>query len=64
MRAVKLSAIFAATLALTSAAGAQVLMEKNVSMAMARAIIDGALEQCKNDGFRVVVIVVDRAGQM
>jgi uncharacterized protein GlcG (DUF336 family) len=49
---------------LPSGAGAQVLMERNVSMAMARAIVDGALEQCKKDGHRVVVVVVDRAGQM
>jgi uncharacterized protein GlcG (DUF336 family) len=46
------------------AAGAQVIMERNVSMAMARAIVDGAVEQCQKDGHRVVVVVVDRAGQM
>ena len=39
-------------------------MERNVSMAMARAIVDGAVEQCQKDGHRVVVVVVDRAGQM
>ena len=44
------------------AAGAQVIMERNVSMAMARAIVDGAVEQCQKDGHRVVVVVVDRAG--
>lgn len=45
-------------------AGAQVIMERNVSMAMAKAIVDGAMEQCKKDGHRVVVVVVDRAGTM
>lgn len=53
-----------ALMLMSAPAGAQVIMERNVSMAMARAIIDGALEQCKKDGHRVVVVVVDRAGQM
>jgi uncharacterized protein GlcG (DUF336 family) len=49
---------------LQATASAQVIMERNVSMAMARAIVDGAVEQCQKDGHRVVVVVVDRAGQM
>jgi uncharacterized protein GlcG (DUF336 family) len=49
---------------LQATANAQVIMERNVSMAMARAIVDGAVEQCQKDGHRVVVVVVDRAGQM
>jgi uncharacterized protein GlcG (DUF336 family) len=38
------------------------LTEKNVSMRMALAIIDGALEQCGKDGYKVSVVVVDNAG--
>lgn len=38
------------------------LTEKNVSMKMAQMIIDGAIEQCTKDGFRVSVVVVDNAG--
>jgi uncharacterized protein GlcG (DUF336 family) len=37
-------------------------VEKNVSMRMAQAIIDGALEQCAKDGFKVTVAIVDNAG--
>jgi uncharacterized protein GlcG (DUF336 family) len=43
---------------------AQVLMERNVSLAMARAIAEGAIEHCAKQGHRVVVVIVDRAGQM
>ncbi len=38
------------------------LTEKNVSMRMALAIIDGTLEQCTKDGFKVSVVIVDNAG--
>jgi len=33
--------------------------EKNVSMKMALMIIDGTLEQCTKDGYKVSVVVVD-----
>jgi uncharacterized protein GlcG (DUF336 family) len=49
---------------LPQAAGAQVLMERNVSMAMAKAIVEGAMDECRKNGHKVVVVVVDRAGQM
>jgi uncharacterized protein GlcG (DUF336 family) len=38
--------------------------QKNVSMRMAQAIIDGAIEQCTKDGYRVTVVIVDNAGQL
>jgi len=38
------------------------LTEKNVSMRMALAIIEGTVEQCTKDGFKVSVVVVDNAG--
>jgi uncharacterized protein GlcG (DUF336 family) len=40
----------------------QIQVEKNVSMAMSLAIIQGALEQCSKDGYKVSVTVVDKAG--
>src|ERR1700744_3180258 len=39
-------------------------MEKNVSMAMSMAIIQGALEQCTKDGYKVTVTIVDKAGNV
>jgi uncharacterized protein GlcG (DUF336 family) len=41
-----------------------VRMDRNVSMQLANAIMNGAMEQCISDGYRVSVAVVDRAGQM
>ena len=39
-------------------------VEKNVSMAMALAIIQGTIEQCTKDGYKVSVTVVDKAGNV
>lgn len=53
----------ALTVASIASAGAQApLIEKNVSMKMALAIIDGALAQCTKDGYKVSVVIVDNAG--
>jgi len=50
-------------MALWSCAGAQGLVsEKNISLAMAQTIADGAMDKCKALGFKVSVVVVDRAG--
>lgn len=38
------------------------LTERNVSMSMVQAIIAGVVEQCNKDGYRVSVVVVDKAG--
>ena len=43
-------------------AHAQVLMERSIGLAMAKAIAEGAIEQCTKDGYSVAVVVVDRAG--
>lgn len=49
--------------ALTAPAGAQgVLTEKTVSLALAQTIANAALEQCKSMGYKVSVVVIDRAG--
>jgi uncharacterized protein GlcG (DUF336 family) len=39
-------------------------VEKNVSMAMSMAIIQGALEQCTKDGYKVSVVIVDKGGNV
>ena len=39
------------------------LTEKNVSLAMAQAIANAALDKCSEMGYRVSVTVVDRAGR-
>ncbi len=54
----------AAAIVLAFPANAQgVLMERQISMAMAKAIAEGAIEQCRNDNYHVTVTVLDRAGQ-
>src|SRR5712671_559106 len=51
--------------AFTASAGAQApQVEKNVSMKMALMIIEGTLEQCTKDGYKVSVVVVDKAGNV
>ncbi|HZY14449.1 MAG TPA: heme-binding protein [Beijerinckiaceae bacterium] len=38
--------------------------EKNVSMKMVLMIMDGTLEQCSKDGYKVSVVIVDKAGNV
>ncbi len=65
MRFLRLTLITASMLAAVSTANAQAPQtEKNVSMAMALAIIQGALEQCAKDGLKVSLTVVDKAGNV
>jgi uncharacterized protein GlcG (DUF336 family) len=53
----------AITMALMSSAQAQGLVtEKNLSLAMAQAIANGAMDKCKEMGFKVSVAVVNRDG--
>jgi uncharacterized protein GlcG (DUF336 family) len=55
----------AAAIVLAFPAKAQgVLMERQISMAMARAIAEGAVQQCRNDNYHVTATVLDRAGQV
>ena len=58
---IRLAAAVAALIALPGAAGAQVLMEPNVSAKMALAIVETAMAEC---GSRVSIAVVDRAGRL
>ena len=55
-------ASFAVAAALSSPAGAQVLTQKNVSLAMAQAIANAAIVKCQSMGFKVSVTVLDRDG--
>ncbi len=52
----------AATVAVTGAASAQVLTEKNISSSLAVEIAQGAVQVCAADKYNVTAAVVDRAG--
>jgi uncharacterized protein GlcG (DUF336 family) len=52
----------AAAVVLSSSAQAQLANEKNLTLAMAQAIANGAMESCKAMGFKVSVAVLDRDG--
>jgi uncharacterized protein GlcG (DUF336 family) len=61
----KKQVVAATALAVASIASASAqapLAEKNVSMKMAQAIIEGTIEQCTKDGYKVSVVIVDNAG--
>jgi uncharacterized protein GlcG (DUF336 family) len=50
--------------AVSFAADAQVLTERNISIQLARTLGDAAIAACKADGYDVTVAVVDRAGDL
>ena len=65
MRRVRLAVLASLSILATSPALAQApQVEKNISMAMALAIIQGTLEQCTKDGYKVSVVIVDKAGNI
>src|ERR1700738_513285 len=65
MRRVALALLASSTIFVIGPALAQApQVEKNVSMAMALAIIQGTIEQCTKDGYKVSVTVVDKAGNV
>src|ERR1700754_3329977 len=65
MRSLGLAALTAAAIVIAGPAHAQApQVEKNVSMAMAMAIIQGTIEQCSKDGYKVSVTIVDKAGNV
>ena len=50
---------------LSGGAAAQgVVMQRNLSLAMAKTIAEAAIAECKSKGFNTAVAVVDRAGQV
>lgn len=65
MHSIKLALLAAGSIFASGSAYAQApLTEKNVSMGMAMAIIQGTIEQCTKDGYKVSVTVVDKAGNV
>ena len=65
MRSVKLAllasiSVFAAAPALAQAPQT----EKNMSMSLALALIQGTLEQCTKDGYKVSITIVDKGGNV
>jgi uncharacterized protein GlcG (DUF336 family) len=60
VRAILLTAVL--TPAVTLAQG--IVMQKTLSLGLARTIAEAALAECKGKGFATSVVVVDRAGQM
>lgn len=65
MRFSKLTLLAAAAVLSASAASAQELnTQKTLSLDVALAIAHGALDQCRADGFRVTVTIVDGAGMI
>jgi uncharacterized protein GlcG (DUF336 family) len=62
-RSLKIFTGLALTAALASTASAEGLVtQKNIPLAMAQVIAQGALAQCQSMGYKVSVAVVDRAG--
>lgn len=65
MRSVAFAALTTAAILAAGSANAQApVMDKNVSTAMAMAIVQGTMEQCAKDGYKVSVTVVDKAGNV
>jgi uncharacterized protein GlcG (DUF336 family) len=63
MRSAKLALLASISMIASAPAFAQApQVEKNISMAMSLAIIQGAIEQCSKDGYKVSVTVVDKGG--
>src|SRR6266699_1034914 len=63
MRLVSLALLASASVVVAGPAFAQApQVEKNVSMAMTMAIMQGAIYQCTTDGYKVSVTIVDKAG--
>jgi uncharacterized protein GlcG (DUF336 family) len=57
-------AVALAVLLPASLAAQGVVMQRNVSLPMAKAIAEAALAACKSKGFNTAAAVVDRAGQV
>jgi uncharacterized protein GlcG (DUF336 family) len=67
MRSAKLALLASVSMFIAAPALAQapqVQVEKNISMAMSLAIIEGAIEQCTKDGYKVSVTIVDKGGNV
>src|ERR1051325_4705353 len=65
-RTIRIVAGMVITVALfnATAKGQGVVMQRNLSLAMAKTIAEAALGECKSKGFSTAVAVVDRSGQV
>src|ERR1700675_4386945 len=65
MRFVRLALLASASILVAGPALAQApQVEKSVSMAMSLAVMQGALDQCTKDGYKVSVVIVDKGGNV
>jgi uncharacterized protein GlcG (DUF336 family) len=65
MRLFRLGILASASIVAAAPALAQApQVEKNISMGLSLAIIQGALEQCAKDGYKVSVTIVDKGGNV
>ncbi len=65
MRRVSLALLVSASIFVAVPAFAQApQVEKNVSMALSMAVMQGALDQCTKDGYKVSVVIVDKGGNV
>jgi uncharacterized protein GlcG (DUF336 family) len=65
MRRVSLAVFASASVLIAGPASAQApQVEKNVSMALSMAVMQGALDQCTKDGYKVSVVIVDKGGNV
>src|SRR5471030_948284 len=65
MRRVSVAILASASILIAGPALAQApQVERNISMGLALAIIQGALDQCTKDGYKVSVTIVDKGGNV
>jgi uncharacterized protein GlcG (DUF336 family) len=64
MRLVRVTVLATSVLVAGPALAQAPQTEKNVSMALSMAIMQGALDQCTKDGYKVSVVIVDKGGNV
>ena len=64
MRLVRVTVLATSVLVAGPALAQAPQTEKNVSMALSMAIMQGALDQCAKDGYKVSVVIVDKGGNV
>jgi uncharacterized protein GlcG (DUF336 family) len=62
--ALAMAAVGVATITSGRAAAQGVIVQRNLSLPMAKAMAEASLAECKSKGFNTAVAVVDRAGQV
>ena len=63
-RAAQMLAVGILSVGFGSSARAGCRHSENLSLSMARTIAEGALDECKKQGFNTAVVVLDRSGQV